>query len=67
MKYNVNPGIIGISALIKEIEDTVFTGGISVEPWSQVSLIVEVQPEDFLTFIDLLNKHGLFYSLLKEI
>jgi len=67
MKYNINPGILGISALIKEIEDTSFSEGISVEPWSQVSLIVEVQPEDTLPLIDLMNKHGLHYSVVKEI
>jgi hypothetical protein len=66
MKYNVNPGIIGISALMKEIDGTSFARGVSVEPWSQVSLIVDIQPEDTLMFIDLLNKHGLLYSTVKE-
>ena len=67
MKYNINPGMIGISQLVRELDGTIFSGGISVEPYSQVSCIVEVQPEDTLVLIELMNKYSLSYSVVKEI
>ena len=66
MRYYVNLGKISISTLIKEIEDTSFREGISVEFYSQVSLIIDIQPEDTLIFIDLLNKYSLLYTQIKE-
>jgi len=67
MKYNVNPGMLGAKSLIKEIEDTLFTEEVTIEHRSQVSVVVGVHPNDTLTLVDLLNKHGLLlYSLPKE-
>jgi hypothetical protein len=64
LTYNVNPGVRGISAVMKILQHQV--DHIDCEPFSQVSLIVKIPDDQLITLIELLDGLALFYSEVKN-
>ena len=60
LTYNVNPGVRGISGVMKLIQLQIPEA--DMEPFSQVSLIVKFPDDRLLKFIDILDGLALFYT-----
>ena len=63
LNFNVNPGIRGISSIMDTFKKQI--PGIEMEPFSQVSLIINFDEGHLLTVIDILNGLALFYTEVK--